>query len=201
MSEQRDANPAVKQALELGPILAFLAGYFLLKDETIALGGREYDGFVIVTALFVPLLGLTSYLLYRLTGAVSRMQILTLVLVVVLGGLTVALNDERFFKMKSTFAFGTFGALLGIGLARGQSWLEYILDSALPITHQGWMILTKRLMIFFFLMAAANEIIWRGFSTDIFVLWDTFGQMGAMMVFFLSQAGLIKAHWDENDTA
>lgn len=201
MSDTPEPNQFAKQALELGPILAFVAGYVLLRDHSITLGERDYDGFIIVTALFVPLLGVTNYLLYRLTGAVSRMQVLTLVLVVVLGGLTVALNDERFFKMKSTFAFGTFGLLLGIGLLRGQSWLEYILDSAIPISHAGWMILTRRLMYFFFLVAAANEVIWRSFSTDVFVAWDTFGQMGAMMLFFVTQAGLIRKHWQEEDAA
>ncbi|MEM1362538.1 MAG: septation protein IspZ [Pseudomonadota bacterium] len=199
MSDKPEPNPVVKQALELGPILAFLAGYLLLRDESVAIGGREYEGFVLVTALFVPLLFVTNYFLYKLTGAVSKMQILTLVLVVVLGGLTVGLNDERFFKMKSTFAFGAFGLLLGIGLMRGQSWLEYVLDSALPISHEGWMILTRRLMIFFFFVAAANEVIWRNFSTDIYVYWDTFGQMGATALFFISQTGLIRQYWVEED--
>ena len=198
-TDKPEPNPTLKSALELGPILAFLAGYLLLREQTISLGGRDYEGFVIVTALFVPLIALTNWLLYRLTGAVSRMQILTLVLVVVMGGLTVGLNDERFFKMKSTLAFGSFGAILGIGLLRGQSWLEYILDSAIPISHAGWMTLTRRLMLFFFLMAAANEVIWRNFSTDIFVTWDTFGQMGALAAFFLSQAGLIRRHWQEEE--
>ncbi|MCR9086835.1 MAG: septation protein IspZ [Rhodobacteraceae bacterium] len=201
MTDRPEPNPTLKSVLELGPLLAFFGGYLLLRDHTVSLGGREYEGFVIVTALFVPLIAVTNWLLYRLTGAVSRMQILTLVLVVVLGGLTVFLNDERFFKMKSTFAFSAFGAILGIGLLRGQSWLEYILDSAIPISHVGWMALTRRLMVFFFLVAAANEVIWRNFSTDVFVAWDTFGQMGAMALFFISQAGLIRRHWQEDGTA
>ena len=192
MTDRPDPNPTLKSVLELGPLLAFFAGYLLLRDHTISLGGRDYEGFVIVTALFVPLIAVTNWLLYRLTGAVSKMQILTLVLVVVLGGLTVFLNDERFFKMKSTFAFSTFGAILGIGLLRGQSWLEYILDSAIPISHVGWMALTRRLMVFFFLVAAANEVIWRNFSTDVFVAWDTFGQMGAMALFGEKYSDLVR---------
>ncbi len=198
MSKTPEPNAGLKSALELGPILAFVAGYLLLREQTVTLGGREYEGFVLVTALFVPVLALTNWLLYWITGSVSRMQVLTLVLVVVLGGLTVALNDERFFKMKSTFAFSAFGLILAVGLMRGQSWLEYILDSAIPIDHAGWMILTRRLTAMFFLMAAANEVIWRNFSTDVFVAWDTFGQMGALAVFFFSQAGLIRRHWEED---
>ena len=194
MSEPNDWR---KQALDLGPVLLFVAGYVLVRDKTVTLGGRDYEGFVIVTACFIPILVVTNWLLYKISGKVSRMQILTLVLAVVFGGLTVALNDERFFKMKSTLAFGIFSGLLWIGLARGQSWLEYIMDGALPITHEGWMILTRRLALFFAGVAVANEIIWRGFSTDVFVAWDTFGQMVATMVFFVAQTGLLKRHSTE----
>ncbi|WP_172329534.1 inner membrane-spanning protein YciB [Mangrovicoccus sp. HB161399] len=195
MSDQNDWR---KQALDLGPVLLFVAGYLLVREKSFLIGGREYEGFVIVTACFIPLLMLTNWLLYKISGKVSRMQIFTLVLAVVFGGLTVGLNDERFFKMKSTLAFGIFSGLLWVGIARGQSWLEFIMDGALPITHEGWMILTKRLAIFFAGVAAANEIIWRGFSTDVFVAWDTFGQMAAMMAFFVSQAGLLKRHSTED---
>lgn len=196
---EKAPNDWLKQALDIGPVLLFVGGYLLLRDAAVTIGGREYEGFVIVTAIFIPIIAATNYVLWRISGKVSRMQILTLVLAVVFGGLTVGLNDERFFKMKSTLAFGIFSGLLWIGLARGQSYLEFILDSALPITHEGWMILTRRLAIFFAGVAVANEIIWRGFSTDIFVAWDTFGQMGATMAFFLAQAPLMNRHAEDDD--
>lgn len=198
MTTEKTPNETLKQALDIGPVLLFVAGYVWLRDSTISLGGRDYQGFVIVTAIFVPILCVSNYLLWRIAGRVSRMQILTLGLAVLFGGLTVALNDERFFKMKSTLAFGIFSGLLWIGLARGQSWLEFMLDSALPLTHEGWMILTRRMAWFFLAMALANEVIWRSLSTDMFVVWDTFGQMGAMMGFFIAQAGLLKRHASEH---
>jgi intracellular septation protein len=197
MADDNDTRAGLRQALDIGPVLAFVAGYIWLRDETVTVGGHDYEGFVIVTALFIPILMASSYALYRLTGKVSRMQIVTLVMVLVFGGLTVWLNDERFFKMKSTIAFGIFAGLLGIGLLRGQSWLKFVLDGALPLTDAGWMLLTRRLALFFVVMAAANELIWRNFSTDIFVAWDTFGQMGAMMAFFLAQVGLLKKYADD----
>lgn len=201
----RDPNgrPAIdkrlKSALELGPVVAFLIGYMLLRGESYTIGGRAYEGFIVVTALFVPVLAASNYALYRLTGHVSRIQIVTLVMVVVFGGLTVALNDERFFKMKSTLVFGLFAAILGIGLARGRSWLEYVMEGLMPLRHAGWMALTRRLAWFFAAMALANEAIWRTQSTDTFVFWDTFGQTGALFVFFLSQSKLMERHWIEDD--
>ena len=190
-------SPALKQFLEFGPLVVFLAVYFLMRAETVTLGGVEYAGFIIAIVAFTPLQLASALVLRRLTGKLSRMQVATLVLVVVLGGVTVALNDERFFKMKSTFVFGLFSLLLWIGLWRGQSWLAYVLEGALPISHEGWMALTRRMAWFFLAFAAMNEVVWRNFSTDVYVIWDTFGQMGVMFAFLISNYKLIERHWQE----
>lgn len=188
----------LRQTLEFGPLVVFLAVYFWMRDSVITLGGREYAGFIMAIVVFTPLQLASALVLKRLTGRLSRMQVATLVLVVVLGGITVALNDERFFKMKSTFVFGLFSLLLWIGLWRGQSWLAYVLEGALPISQEGWMILTRRMAWFFLVFAAANEVIWRSFSTDVYVIWDTFGQMGVMFAFLMSNYKLIETYWQES---
>lgn len=192
-----DHQPAgwVRQALEFGPLLVFVAVYIWMREATVTFGGRDYAGFVVAIVAFLPLQLAATWTMRRLTGRLSRMQVATLILVVVLGGVTVALNDERFFKMKSTFVFGLFSVILWIGIWRGRSYLAYVLDSALPITHEGWMILTRRMAWFFLAFAAMNEVIWRSFSTDVFVAWDTLGQMGVMFVFLISNYKLIERHW------
>lgn len=194
MNGARTISPGLKSALELGPVLAFLGAYLVLRGREFTIGGTVYDGFVIATGAFVPLIVLSTWALWRLTGHVSKMQVFTAVLVIVFGGLTVALNDERFIKIKPTIIYLVFAGLLGLGLLRGQSYLQFVLEGALPLTRRGWMILTRRTALFFLAMAAANEIIWRGFSTDVFVAWDTFGQMGATMAFFMGQIWLMKRH-------
>ena len=52
---------------------------------------------------------------------------------------------------------------------------------------------------FFAAVAVANEIIWRNFSTDVYVIWDTLGQMGVMFAFFIANFKLIEAHWQESE--
>lgn len=193
----RNVSPLLRQSLELGPVLVFMAVYFAFRDSTMTLGGAEYAGFMVAIVVFTPLQIAATLILRRLTGKLSRLQVATLVLVVVLGVITVALNDERFFKMKSTFVFGTFGLILFFGLWRGRSYLAYVLDGALPISHEGWMILTRRMAWFFLAFAAMNEVIWRSFSTDVYVIWDTVGQMGVMFAFLMSNYRLIEAHWQE----
>ena len=124
---ERTIHPLVKSVLEFGPVLAFFAAYLMLKDEIFTIRGTEYEGFILVTAGFVPLMVLSTGILWKLTGKLSKMQALTLILIVVFGGLSVWLNDERFFKMKPTMIYLLFGFILGFGLWRGESylWLNY----------------------------------------------------------------------------
>ena len=193
----RPIPPWLRAALDYGPLAAFLAAYLWMRGPAGQILGTTYEGFVVAVLVFVPLQLIATLLQKRLTGKVSRLQLGTLVLVVVLGIATVAFNDETFFKMKGTFVFGAFGLILFLGLWRGQSYLAWVLDGALPITREGWMILTRRMAWFFLAFAAMNEVVWRSFSTDVYVIWDTFGQMGVMFLFLMSNWKLIERHWVE----
>ena len=195
----KSVNPMLKSALEFGPIATFFAAYILLKDQSFDIGGTAYDGFIVVTAGFIPLLVASTLVLWRLTGHLSKMQIVTLVLVVVFGGMSVWLNDERFFKLKPTLIYLLFGGALGFGLMRGTSYLEAVMDTALALTREGWMILTRRLMYFFFGLAALNEIVWRTQTTEAWVYFKTFGLTAAIFLFFMTQGKLFKDHSLESE--
>ncbi len=191
---ERQVSPAVKIGLELGPVLLFFLGYISTRGQVYTIGGTEYDAFILLTAGFIPLMAVATFVLWKLSGRLSRLQLVTLVMVVVFGGLTVWLNDERFFKMKPTAVYSIFAALLFIGLARGQSWLELVMEGALPITHDGWMLLTKRLALMFAALALANEIVWRSMSTDAWVNFRTFVLPFALFLFFMAQAKLFERY-------
>lgn len=190
MAEAKKINTWLKMALELGPVVLFFVAYGRLKDQTFALGGTDYGGFILVTAGFIPVLLLCTAILWRLTGHLSKMQIVTAILVIVFGGLSVWFNDERFFKMKPTIIYLFFGGSLAVGLLQGRSYMQYMMEEALPLQAEGWMILTRRLMMFFFGLAILNEVIWRFFSTDIWVNFKTFGLTAAIFVFFMTQGSL-----------
>ena len=192
--DDKNANGKLKAVLEFGPVLGFFVAYLLLKDRVFTIGGTEYEGFIVITAVFIPVLLACTALMWKLTGHLSKMQILTAVLVVVFGGLTVWLNDPKFFQMKPTIIYLFFGAVLGIGLLRGRSYLQYVMDGLMPLTDAGWMILTRRITIFFFAMAALNELVWRTQSEETWVYFKTFGLMAAMFVFFMMQGKLIAEH-------
>ena len=194
---EKKISQGLKSALELGPVLLFFVAYLKMKEEVYPIGGTEYSGFIVVTALFVPLLLLSMGILWKLTGKLSRMQVLTAFMVIFFGGLTVYFNDERFFKIKTTIVYGFFATMLGIGLLLKRSWLEYVMDDFLPLKPEGWMILTKRLAAMFATLAIANELVWRFMSTDAWVKIETFGFPIALFVFFMSQAGMLQRYSDE----
>lgn len=196
---ERKLSPWLKYTLEFGPLLAFFAGYFVMKDRSVTLGGAEYRGIIVVTAIFVPLMVAATLASWRLTGRLSPMQLVTLVVVVVFGGLTVWFRDDRFIKMKPTLIYLIFAAILGIGLLRGRSYLQLVMDEVLPLRPEGWMILTRRLALFFAGLALANEVIWRMFSTGTWVSFKTFGLTALIFLFFMAQAKLFEAYAVEKD--
>ncbi|KKK95136.1 hypothetical protein LCGC14_2675830 [marine sediment metagenome] len=192
--EERKISPMTKSVLEIGPVILFFIAYMLLRDRSFDVNGTEYSGFILVTAGFVPVIALSTFLLWWLTGKLSKMQIVTLVLVVVFGSLTVWFNDERFFKMKPTLIYLIFGSILGVGLLRGQSYLRVVMEEMIPLDREGWMKLTRRFCAFFFGLAVLNEVIWRTMSTDMWVNFKTFGLTAAIFLFFMLQGKLFREH-------
>jgi intracellular septation protein len=180
-------NIVVKQLLELGPTIAFFLIYLRIKEQKFTILGTEYSGFIVATLIFVPILLSSMAVLWWLTGALSRMQLFTAFMVIFFGGLTAYFNDERFFKMKTTIVYSCMAAILGFGLLRGRSYLEWVIGSFLPMKQPGWMKLTGRLALMFVALAVANEAIWRTQSTELWVKLETFGMPAALFVFLWLQ--------------
>ena len=181
----------VKPLLEFGPIVAFFIAYTQMKDNSYTIAGSDYQGFIVVTLFFIPVLLVSTIFLWLLTGKISPMQIITVILVTVFGGLTVWFNDDRFIKMKPTIIYLLFGGILAFGLIRGQSYLRLVMQEMLPLRDEGWMMLTRRFALFFFGLALLNEAIWRSFSTEVWVYFKTFGLTAALFAFLLMQGHLL----------
>lgn len=201
MMAEKKINGVVKQVLELGPTIAFFLLYLRIRDDSYSIGGTEYSGFIIAALVFVPILLIAMALLWKLTGKLSRMQVFTAFMVIFFGGLTAYFNDERFFKMKTSIVYGCMAALLGIGLLRGQSWLQYVMGDVLPMRPEGWMILTRRLVMMFLALAAANEFIWRTMSTDTWVKLETFAMPAALVAFLWWQIFALQKYLIEPEDA
>lgn len=193
MSE-KTINPVLKQVLELGPTIGYLALYVWIKDETYTIGATEYSGFIMSMLVFVPVLLVSMAILWWLTGTMSRMQVFTAFMVIFFGALTWYFNDERFFKAKTSIVYGCMAAILLIGLVQARSYLEWIMGEIMPMEHEGWMILTRRLAAFFVVLAVANEFIWRTQSEERWVFIEGVLFPAFMMIFFVSQVMMLQQY-------
>ena len=184
----------ISTVLEIGPIIVFFLIFIWRKDETVVIGNYEYSSIVQATAILVPLMILATGLGWWLNGHVSKVQVLTLVLVIVFGALTILLNDPKFIKMKPTIIYLLFGGAIAFGHLRGQNYIQLLLGDRLPMEDIGWQIISKRLAIFFFALALLNEAIWRTQSDEIWVFFKTFGLSGAVLFFMIFQYPILKKY-------
>lgn len=191
---ERAINPLLKLALELGPLAVFFLTYRVYAEDTVLILGREYQGVVLATIAFIPAILASLAVSWALTRELPKMAVVTAIVVVIFGGLTIWLNDATFIKMKPTIVNLIFAAILGWGLVMGRSYLKYLIGDALPLMDEGWLILTKRWAAWFLFMAILNEVIWRTQTESFWVNFKTFGSFGLTLAFMISQAGLLKRY-------
>ena len=197
MSENNKSS-LTSTLLEIGPVIVFFLIFVWRRGEVVVIGGHEYSSLIQATAIFVPLMILATGLGWWLNGHLSKVQVLTLVMVIVFGALTVFLNDEKFFKMKPSIIYVLFGGAITYGHLRGQNYIQSLLGDRLPMEDTGWQIISKRLAAFFFALALLNEVIWRTQSSEIWVYFKTFGLSGAVFFFMIFQYPILKkyGHFD-----
>ena len=122
------------------------------------------------------------------------MAVITAVVVTIFGGLTLVLRDDTFVKMKPTILYSLFAGILGFGLLRGQSYLKYLMDELIPMRDEGWMKFTVRFVVFYLLLAVANEVVWRSYGTDTWVNFRTFVLPAANFLFIMAQVPLFQRY-------
>jgi intracellular septation protein len=188
---KKELHPLVRLALEFGP----LAVFFLANAYGDRWFGVTPDRRIFVaTGVFIAATLIALALMWLLTRKIALMPLVSAVVVTVFGGLTLALDDALFIKLKPTIVNTMFGVILLTGLAFGKSFLSVLLDSVMQMDEEGWRKLTFRWGLFFFLLAAINEIVWRTQTTDFWVAFKVWGVMPITIAFALAQTPLIMRH-------
>jgi len=181
MSKPAPLHPALKLALDVGPLVLFFVG-------------NARWGIFPATAIFMVAVLIALGVSYALTRRLPVMALVSAVIVTVFGGLTLVLHDETFIKIKPTVIYALFGATLLFGLLTRKPLLEMVFDSMFNLTEDGWRKLTLRWCLFFFAMAVLNEVVWRNFSTDTWVSFKLFGAVPLTFLFAVAQYPLLMRH-------
>ena len=174
----------IKMALELGPLVVFF------------IANARADIFV-GTAWFMGAMVLSLLLSWLLLKRVALMPLVTGVVVLVFGGLTLWLHDDTFIKMKPTIVDSLFGVVLLGGLLFRVSLLRYVFGEVYKLRPEGWTVLTLRWGLFFFFLAALNEVVWRTQSTDFWVAFKVWATMPLTILFAASQLRVLNRYAPE----
>lgn len=195
-AERKEVAPLLKLALEIGPLLVFFfanaRGEKLIASFPVL--GTIGEPIFVATALFMVATVISLAISWALTKSLPMMPLVSGIIVVVFGALTLWLHNDTFIKMKPTIVNSLFGFVLLGGLLFGKSLLGYVFDSAFRLDAEGWRKLTLRWGIFFLVLAVLNEAVWRMFSTDMWVSFKVWGVMPITIIFTLSQLPLIQKH-------
>ena len=174
-------NPQVRRlVLDFGPLIIFGAVFFGW-------------GIFAATAAIIPAVLVALAIGYSLEKKLSPMPIFTAAVVVILGGLTLYLKNDAFIKMKPTVVYGFFSAILLGGLAFNSLYIKYAFAIAFELDEEGWRKLTVRWGLFFLGLALLNEVVWRNFSTGVWI-YAKIGMIGLTFLFAIAQAPLLMKH-------
>jgi intracellular septation protein len=181
-------SPLMKLALDLGPLILFFAAF-------------KFGDIFKATAVFMAATLAALAIGYVRTRKISPMPLVTAIIVVVFGGLTLYLKNDTFIKMKPTVLYATFGALLLGGLAFNRLFIKVVFAQAFELDEVGWRRLTWRWGFFALALATLNEVIWRNFSTDIWVDFKVWAIIPIVLLFALAQTPLVMKHQIEETPA
>jgi intracellular septation protein len=173
--------PLIKLALDLGPLIIFFAAF-------------RFSDIYGATAAFMVAVLVALAIGYMRERKLSPMPLFTAVLVVVFGGLTLYLKNDTFIKMKPTVLYAFIGMLLLGGLLFNRLFIKYVFAQAFDLNEEGWRKLTWRWAIFTLALAVLNEVVWRNFSTAIWVDFKVWAIMPLIFLFALAQTPLVLRH-------
>ena len=169
----------IKFLLELAPLLIFFATYkfYGLMEATVAL------------MITTPISLICYWFVFK---KVATMPLVTAVLVLVFGGLTLYFNDSFFIKIKPTIIYLLFASGLLGALFFGKSLMKSVLGQSVQMTEAGWFKMSLHWGLFFIALAILNELIWRNFSEEAWVQFKTFGVLPLTLIFSAVELILIR---------
>lgn len=175
----------MKFLFDLFPVILFFAA-FKLFDIYVATA-------VAIAATFLQI----GWLKLR-RRKVETMMWVSLAIIVLFGGATLALHDETFIKWKPTVLYWLFsGVIAAAELLFRRNLTRAMLGAQVRMPDLAWKRLNWSWACFFAFMGAANLYVAFNFATDTWVSFKLFGGMGLLMAFVVAQALFLARYIEE----
>lgn len=176
--------------IELVPVLLFVAAF------------KMYDIFI-ATAVLMVAISVQMVVSYFLQGKkLKKMQVVTWVLVIVFGAMTVLLRDQRFIQWKPTIMHMALALVLAGGLFFNRNFLQMLLGNALEMAAPAWRTLTWMWAAYMALYAVLNSYIVLLYSLESWMYFKIWGY-GVLVAFLVVQGVFVYKHAtlpEENNT-
>ena len=174
----------IKFITDFGPLLVFFFFYYN-SDKNLKIA---IPPFIIATIIALA----TVWILEK---KIPIIPLIGGILITLFGGLTIYFDNPIFIYIKPTIINILFGLALLFGkYFTDEPILKKILGKSIMLTDEGWNILNKRWMIFFFTLALLNELVWRTQSEEFWVNFKVWGILPITFIFTAFQVPLISKH-------
>ena len=175
----------MKLLIDFFPVLLFFLAY-------------KFFGMYVATAVAIGATAIQIGVTWLRTKSVPSMQWVTLVVILIFGGLTLYLRDEQFIKWKPTVINWLFGIVfLGTQLFGQKTAIEHMLSSSIILPQAVWKRLNLAWTVFFVLIGAANLVVMHYFDSNTWVNFKLFGMLGLTLVFVVLQSLYLARYMEE----
>ena len=177
----------LKFLTDFGPLVIFFYYYYDSgKDLKVAI-----PPFIIATIIAL-------IIVWVLEKRIPKVPLLSGILITLFGGLTIYFNNPVFIYIKPTIINVLFGMALLFGkYFTNEPVLKKLMGKSVALTNEGWEILNKRWIYFFFGLAILNEFVWRTYCPEQEYIWVNFKVWGLLPITFIFtafQIGLINKY-------
>lgn len=180
----------MKLLLDFFPIAIFFGVYHYTKDMILA------------TAVLIPATIIQIAIAWFKTRKIEKMHIVTLVLIIVMGGATVLLQDKTFIQWKPTVVNWLFAAaFLGSYVIGNKPLIQRMMESQIDLPSPQWKALNAYWIVFFLAMGAVNIAVFTFYSEEAWVNFKLFGMLGLTLVFILAQGFWLAKHIKTDSSA
>jgi intracellular septation protein len=175
-----------RMLLDLGPLAAFFIGSY-------------FGGPIAGTGVFMAAFAISLAVTWHLTRKIGIMPMISAGFVAVFGTLTLVLRDQTFIQVKVTLINVLFGTILLGGLFFGRNFLKLVIEGTMHLPDFAWRTLTIRWGVFFFALAALNEVLRHTLDFNQWVLFKGVGLLVLTFLFAMANAPFMARHMIEDE--